>query len=143
MDHPIMVGRYPITICMACVMHLIWMTGLLAEPGSINATGLYTVLIIARDTTVAAFIFAGVAALAIVGLAIGKRGAGVFLILPQQIVLWFSVIGALHAMYLGQFADGIQRPHWFLIVDQIPVVLIAIGHTAALLFIAENRYAGK
>ncbi len=45
-------------------------------------------------------------------------------------------------MVLGQFADGIQRSHWFLIVDQIPIILIALGHTTALLVIAGNRGHG-
>jgi hypothetical protein len=138
----IMVGRYPISICMACVLHVIWAVGLWVEPASIHATGLYTVMVIARDTTIAALIFAGVAVLATIGLASKRHAVQVAMILPQQIVLWFSVVGALHAMYLGQFADGVQRAHWFLIVDQVPVVLITLGHTAALIFIAERRNAG-
>jgi hypothetical protein len=143
MQRTVLVGRYPITICIACIMHLIWTVGLLIDADAIQATGLYTVLIVAQDAFGAALIFGGVAILACIGLHIGwNRTLGVFLILPQQVVLWFSVVGALHAMYLGQFADGVQRAHWFLIVDQIPVVLIAVGHTAALLFIAENRHGG-
>lgn len=136
-----LIGRYPISITIACVMHLIWAVGLGIEPGSINATGLHAVLVLARSPEMAAFIFASVATLAMFGVAFHHPGLRVALILPQQGVLWFSVIGATNAMYLGQFADGVQRAHWFLIVDQIPVVLIAIGHTAALLFIAERGHA--
>jgi hypothetical protein len=140
----VLVGRYPISICMACIMHMVWAVGLMLEPGAINATGLYTVLIVARDTITASAVFGSVAILAMVGLRTGwDRALGVLLILPQQIILWFSVVGAAHAMYLGQFADGVQRAHWFLIVDQLPVILIAVGHTAALLFIAENRHGGS
>lgn len=133
------ISRYPISICVACVMHAIWAIGLALEPSSINATGLFTVMIIANDPLAAAAIYGAVATLAILGVMSSRTELRVILITPQQVILWFSVVGAIHAMYLGQYADGVQRAHWFLIVDQIPVVLVSIGHTAALLLIAERR----
>jgi TM2 domain-containing membrane protein YozV len=94
------------------------------------------------SSQVAGYVFLGVASLAMIGLAARNRHLRVYLILPQQLILWFSVVGAAHAMYLGQFADGIQRAHWFLVVDQVPIVLIALGHTVALLFIASDQAHG-
>lgn len=138
-----MVGRYPISICTACLMHIVWSVGLVLQPDAIHATGLHTVLVIAREPIYAAFIFGLVAFLAMVGIAAENIAARVTMILPQQIVLWFSVVGAMRAMYLGEFADGTVRAHWFLVVDQIPVVLIALGHTAALLLIAERSHVGE
>lgn len=131
--------RYPaIAVLTACAMHLIWSIGLVLEPHAINATGLHTVLVVAQEPIYAAFLFGLVAMLAIVGVVKPNPFERVMWMLPQQAILWFSVVGAGNAMYLGQFADGIQRSHWFLIVDQIPVVLIAVGHTAAMLYIAER-----
>ena len=130
------VGRYQVIICVAIVMHMIWAFGLAIDQEAINATGLHTLLVVAHLPSVAAVIYCGVATLATVGLSLRQTPFTVFLILPQQVVLWFSIVGALHAMYLGQFADGVQRDNWFLIVDQIPVVLIGFGHTVALLFLA-------
>lgn len=135
------ISRYPISICVACAMHFIWAIGLAVEPTAINATGLFTVLIIARDSYIAAALYGLVAVMAMIGVMSKRPEWRVLLILPQQIILWFSVVGAVHAMYLGQFADGVLRERWFLIVDQVPVVLITLGHTAALLFIAEHRNA--
>lgn len=135
---PISISRYPVSVCVACTMHAIWSLGLVLEPTAINATGLHTVLVIAREPIYASFLFAIVAFLAVLGVIARETWRRVIFMLPQQIVLWFSVVGAAHAMYLGQFADGVERGHWFLIVDQIPVILIAAGHTAALLFIAER-----
>lgn len=135
-----LIGRYPITIVITIMMHAVWSIGLMFDQEAINATGLHTVLLLARHPAVAAFLFGAVAISAAGGLVIKQRYLRVFLILPQQLILWFSIVGAGYAMFLGQFADGIQRAHWFLIVDQIPVVLIALGHTAALLLIAENGH---
>ena len=134
-----MLGYYPVVICVTIALHLIWALGLAMEPAAINATALHTLLVIAKSPHMAAAIYAGVAMLAIVGMAAPSRYARVILILPQQAVLWFSVVGAAYAMFLGQFADGVQRAHWFLIVDQVPVILIAVGHTAALLLIAGDK----
>lgn len=131
-------SRYPISICVACLMHMIWSIGLVFDHDAIHATGLQTVLVIAREPIWAAFLFGTVAFLAFLGIVVHQTWVRVILILPQQVVLWFSVVGAGHAMYLGQFADGTIRSHWFLIVDQVPVILIAMGHTAALLMLAER-----
>ncbi len=131
---------YPISVMIAIAMHFIWTAGLLIEPSAIHATGLHTMLIISQNSAAAAAIFGASAVLACAGLAIRRRWLRVTLLLPQQAALWVSVVGAMNAMALGMFADGVFRTHWFLIVDQIPVVLIALGHTAALLLIAETDY---
>ena len=133
-----LIGRYPIIICVTIVMHFVWSISVGIDPGAVHATALHTVMTVAGNPAVAALIFGSVAMVAALGLTMRDRYVRVFFILPQQIVLWFSIVGAGHAMWLGQFADGVQRSNWFLIVDQIPVVLIALGHTAALLLIAEN-----
>lgn len=138
-----LVGRYPLSVCIACALHLVWAVGLLHQPDAIHATGLYTIMAISGDSvTIAAAIFAAVAVLASVGLVFRPTSglyAAIF-ILPQQVVLWFSMVGAAHAMWLGVYADGVARTSWFLIVDQLPIVLIAFGHMAALLFIAAEHH---
>ena len=57
----------------------------------------------------------------------------VIVILPQQMLLMFSAWGAGAAIIAGQFADGVPRPHEFIAADQGPVILLALGHSAALL----------
>lgn len=132
----------PISVCIAIALHLVWTVGLYMEPSAINATGLHTMLTIAHSPRTAAIIFGMVAFLACMGLFVRRRWLSVCLLLPQQAALWVSVVGAVSAMMLGEFADGIQRAHWFLIVDQVPIVLIALGHTMALLTLAESDRGG-
>lgn len=120
---------------------MIWAVGLYMEPAAINATGLHTMLTITHSPIAAAATFGGVAALAFMGLFARRRWLCALLLLPQQAALWVSVVGAANAMAMGAFADGVQRTHWFLIVDQVPIILIALGHTAALLLLAERADA--
>jgi hypothetical protein len=53
--------------------------------------------------------------------------------MPQQAVLLLSASGAIGAIILGQFADGIPRDWQFIAADKIDVILIAIQHAIAVM----------
>jgi hypothetical protein len=55
------------------------------------------------------------------------------LLVPQQFVLIISASGALHAAFVGHYADGVPRPWQFILGDQLPVILAALLYTYALL----------
>lgn len=134
-----LVGRYPIVICIAIALHLVWSLGLLMDPVAVNATGPHALLIIAGDASKASLLFVTVAALASIGVMEPQHPWRALFILPQQIVLWFSAVGAGRAMFLGTFADGTIRTSWFLIVDQVLIVLLTLGHTVSLLLMTRDR----
>jgi hypothetical protein len=137
--------RYPVIIFVAVALHLIWAAGLIIDPSSVHVTATHAVLQIAGSYSLSAFIFALTALLATIGM-VGLNGKATAwrycLLLPQHITLWISAIGCIHAMFEGAFADGVERGHWFLIVDQMPVVLIACAHTFALYFMVlrDRKY---
>ena len=131
---------YPTVVGITIALHLVWATGLLLHPDSIHATALHAMLELTGNPFLAATIFGAVALLAMLGLLAVRVTEQVILILPQHIVLWISAVGVGWAMYFGQYADGVERDHWFIIVDQIPVVLLALGHTAALIFISRRNH---
>lgn len=54
------------------------------------------------------------------------------LLIPQQFILVLSAAGALQAMWLSSFADGVVRSREFIIADQCPIVILAALHTWAL-----------
>ncbi len=137
---PSTIGRYPISICMAIAMHLVWTAGLLVEPSALLATGPHALVLITSNAKLAASVLFVVASMALIGVAAFTPRLRILLLLPQQVILWFSLIGATNAMWLGMFADGTERSHWFLVVDQVGVVLVALGHTAALLLIARGEF---
>jgi hypothetical protein len=91
----------------------------------------------------AAELYLGAAILAVYGMWFAPRRTRVWLLLPQQFLLLVSGFAALHAMILGQFADGVVRAHTFLIADQSPILLVAIFHTVALVRIARDDYGWR
>ena len=125
----------PLIILYAVALHLSWGVLLLLNESAGWATAVHSVLVwIGSEYATAAVMFA-VAIAAVAGL--HRRLAhslwGVGLMLPQQAVLFMSAVGAIQAMALSSFADGVVRPNPFIIADQLPAVLIAILHTIGIL----------
>lgn len=71
-----------------------------------------------------------VAFLALMGL-FAPKPAGLFFLLPQQLVLICAAFGAVQCMITGTFADGVVRSTPFLVADQSPAVIAAVLHTLA------------
>ena len=69
-------------------------------------------------------LYLSVAFLALQGLFIPGKAAIPF-ILPQGIVVALAATGAIKAMVLGTYADGVVRSPIFIMADQIPAVIIA------------------
>lgn len=54
-------------------------------------------------------------------------------LLPQQIVLWLSALSIVAAIVAAQYGDGVLRPRPFIFLDQLPVLLLCLFYTAAVL----------
>lgn len=124
-------------ITYAIALHLVWAIALFYDPAAGNATAVHTlILMVGRDiATWSYFVGAGLAVLGLILI-----GPAAFLcLLPQQFIMMVSAGGALWAMHLGQFADGVQRDHAFLIADQSPAVIAATLHTVAIFTIIRAR----
>ena len=78
------------------------------------------------------------AAMAVSGFFARRKVNTLLLLIPQQLLLWLSAGGAFQAIWLGHFADGVQRSHAFILVDQCPTILIAIFHSWAMLLILRH-----
>jgi hypothetical protein len=125
---------------MAMTMHLIWAWAVWMDISAVNATTFHALykLFPNREMLIAILVVATVMAGA--SLLVKVRGEpliaavrwGVFLLAPQQIILMVCAAGAIGAMWLGQFADGVLRSQYFIISDQIGPVLIAVGHSVVI-----------
>lgn len=141
----IRIERYfPTVVALAVALHLLWAAGIILEPSSVFATAPSSVLVLMGIVTgsqqwAPAILFAAVAMLAGWGLISTSPWRHLWMV-PQHLVLSISAIGAMHAMWLGEFADGVTRTHWFLIVDQSPIVLITLAHLTALIFISKESH---
>ena len=134
--------RTPWIIWFAIALHAIWGVALL-QFGPQHTTAVDALLTLNPTR------FVGLGLIVVAGLAtwslLRHRSdlKGLFLALPQQFILLVSAAGAGNAILNGHYADGVPRPHVFILIDQIPIVLTAALHTAALidifLFHADSR----
>jgi hypothetical protein len=120
-----------IMVLFAVALHLSWATILMLDDAALNATAIHALHRYIASLPLLAATLAAAALLAVIGL-FTRVPWVVLLLIPQQAILMMSAAGAVEAMWLGQFADGVLRPHAFIIADQFYSVLAAIGHTVAI-----------
>lgn len=125
----------------AIALHLLWAFLLVWNESATNATALAALSRLFPAVTGLVIVLFVVSLLAICGLFYRGNGPwGILLLVPQQLALGVSAAGAIRAMWLGQFADGVERSHVFLIADQCPAVLAFSVHSATILFLAVRKW---
>ena len=55
--------------------------------------------------------------------------------LPQQALLSMSMLGSINAVARSTYADGVLRPQIFILSDQLPIILLAVCHTVAIILV--------
>jgi hypothetical protein len=115
-----------------CLLHLVWAGTLLIENTAMNGTAMHALYVMFGSVNILFVALLAVSGCAAWG-AISQWRHAMFLVIPQQIFLLVSAAGALEAMWLGQFADGVLRSSAFIVADQIYVVLTAFGHSIAII----------
>ena len=125
-------------ILYAIVVHLITGVVLIADPDAGASTGPSSVVQLFFDSS----LLAGIAMLVAAGLAIGAhlyRPWRSWAYWPQQLLLVVAAIGALVAVVMGTYADGVARPTLFIATDQLPVMLMPIFHAFAIIFSRDYK----
>lgn len=135
----ILVGdRYiSLMVLFSVALHLLWAVLIFHDHSAVNATAVHGVGKFIESPILLAMTFAGVAWCATLGI-FTRLPWIVLLLIPQQIVLLFSAVGVVEAIWLAQFADGVVRSRSFLAADQIYTVLAAVGHTFAMIAHAKR-----
>lgn len=89
--------------------------------------------VIPQHTTLGCFLI-GTGVSAIAGSLVERRLSlmSLLLIIPQQLTLLLSALGACFAISASAFADGVVRPRLFIAADQLPAILSALFHTCAI-----------
>lgn len=127
----------------AVLLHLTWAGLLFASAVPEHVTGVHALSQLFPNRIGLAIILLTVAACAVGGILLRRLSVTKILLLcPQQLLLGVSAAGALHAMWVGHFADGVPRPHIFIIADQMPQVLALVIHSLTMLFLAYLAAAG-
>ena len=119
----------------AVIVHFVWGILLLVDVSPLGITAIHEFALLGLPRYVISALFIVAAAMSTWGLVHKPKSdiIRILYLLPQQMLLVISAVGAAKAMWLSQFADGVIRPREFLIADQMPVILTAIFHTLAIL----------
>jgi hypothetical protein len=125
----------------AVVLHLVWAGMLLVDDQVSTVTAIASLrYVFPFPIAIPIMIWCALSAFSAFYVRDGYVAAG--LMVPQQFLLFISAGGAIQAMVEGQFADGTIRSASFLIADQSPAVLAAIGHTLAIIATARAEWRG-
>lgn len=130
---PRTLANFPI-ILIAIVQQYVWATSIALDSSAVGTTAASVpALFLGRDWLV--IVLFVTATLAVAGFHFPKKLWNVFALLPQQALLFMSAAGALEAVRISSFADGVERSRAFLLVDQCPAILIAFFHMWAIFLI--------
>lgn len=123
-----------IMVLFAITLHLWWAGLLFADKSALGATGVHAIAQYLGSSDLLPTIIGGAALMALWGLFATTSPFWIVVwLLPQQVLLVASASGAIEAMWLAQFADGVLRPRAFIAADQMYSVLAAVGHTIAII----------
>ena len=117
----------------AIIQHAVWAFTLLVSDAPMGITAIDALRVFTDNRIVMASMYFAASLLSLRALLRDKLDSNnVLLLIPQQFFLMLSAYGAVKSMWIGAFADGVIRPHEFLIADQLPAVLIGVMHTLAI-----------
>ncbi len=130
--------RISVMVLFAVTLHFFWAFAILTDPLALGATGISSLYRWIHPGALLVAVLCGASTLTLTGLTLRYPWSFVMLI-PQQLLLMMSAAGAIEAVFLSQYADGVLR-HWtFIAADQAYSVIAAMGHTLAMAFFILRR----
>lgn len=129
-----------VIVLSAISLHIFWAINILIDHSALNANAINALYRYAWSPEWLVGVLLGASVLAVLGISC-KSVWTIFLLFPQQIILLMSASGAIESAWLGQFADGVLRPHVFILADQFYSINLAIWHTVALISYSMKLYA--
>jgi len=115
----------------AVILHTVWGCLLLLSPSAYGATAIHIFHGLPRDLIASVlFLASGMAVWAVTRPRPSLRSLAA--LLPQQGLLTLSAYGAVAAVVVAHYGDGVSRPRLFILADQAPAIIALILHTAAL-----------
>ena len=130
---------FGVPVFLYCIIqHLVWAVSLMLSPDELHTTAIDAMYsIFPKPHVLGVFLFI-ISMGALWEIWTGNKKMYVFLIL-QQFVLLLSAWGALHAIVGGHFADMVVRSRYFILSDQVHHIIVAILHTAGIVYHARRE----
>jgi hypothetical protein len=130
----IALGKY--IVMFASLLHLVWAGLLLFDKSAGNSTPVAILTKVCGGPYRTAFVLVVVAVAAMIFPFIRYRistSAMSLMLIPQQTLLLMSAGAGVYAAVVRHYADGVIRPWPFILSDQLPVILLAVLYTVAVL----------
>lgn len=121
--------KVPLIVLCATTLHVGWAINLAIDDHAWGATPLSALIWFGRIGAIVTLVSVG--GLAIWSSWIYDSWWRLALLWPQQGLLFMSSGAAIQSMWSGHYADGVARPHAFVVSDQLPTCLIAVMHLVA------------
>ncbi len=118
-------------------LHVWWATVLIIDGSGVGATAVSALH--GWFGTALPGVLLSVAVMAFIALFLREPGWIVLFLIPQEIILIFSASGAISAIWLSQFADGVVRSRGFIANDVALNILAAVFYTVAVIAHARKR----
>lgn len=118
-------------VMLAVTLHLVWAAILLTDESAVNVTAVNALYRYVAPPSLLALVVATAAAAAFIAMWARSQWT-LLLLLPQQVLLMMSAAGAIEAIWVAQFADGVIRSRAFIAADQCYSILAAVWHTVAI-----------
>jgi len=127
-------------VAYAVALHYLWAACVVVDRTALYATALHVFYaVMGWPHWIMPAVFAAVATMAMMALFLPDVGkVAIALMLPQQVMLMISAYGAIQATVAGHFGDGIERSHTFILADQAPAIIAAVGHTLAIIGMGQR-----
>lgn len=130
-------------IIYASLLHYAWAALLAYDPAAGNSTPVHVLVHYCGGRPQAVFVLLLTATMALCAPLVHhpavRRAMLPVLLIPQQIILFMSAGAGIDAALVGHYADLTPRPWPFILSDQLPVILVSLLYTTALLTIGRGR----
>lgn len=126
------IRKYHLSTMVLCAvsLHLSWAGFLFMDAAGVNATAVHALSRYIFPVGVLIWVLGCASVAALTGLMFIHISAWLaVLLLPQLILLWMSAAGAIQAIFVSQFADGVAM----IAADQWISVLVAFWYTIAII----------
>jgi len=130
--------RVSVMVLFAVTLHFFWAFIILYDPQSLGATGIASLYRIIHPSSLLVLTLVCSSTLTLIGLLL-RYPLSFILLIPQQILLMMSAAGAIEAIFISQYADGVLRPWAFIAADQVYSIIAALGHTLAMALFVLRR----
>ena len=126
----ILPSRYALFFTYVALLHLLWGVLLFASPTSTHATVTAFFVDVFHWRLLVALLLgtASVLSIWVVYRAPVYTWRTGLMLTPQAVFILLAATGAVQAILTGEYADGVQRSHWFIAADQAPPVVAAVCH---------------